>query len=131
MTYTEAEARERLHEAIYFAMTANMGTTPDQLIDDYRDAVLRSTRPDSTNTADDDEPFCGVDPPQRADDPNAQWGDCWCTLPPDHDGQHHCQPCTERHDAPGWDDDEEACEDCGHVGSAAAFHTCNDDEETT
>lgn len=42
MTYTEAEARERLEEAIYFTQTANMGTTPDQLLDDYRDAVLRS-----------------------------------------------------------------------------------------
>jgi hypothetical protein len=28
-------------------------------------------------------------------------------------------------------DDEEACEDCGHVGSVDGFHTCNDDEETT
>lgn len=26
-------------------------------------------------------------------------------------------------------DDEESCEDCGWIGSAAAFHTCNDDEE--
>lgn len=28
-------------------------------------------------------------------------------------------------------DDEEACEDCGWVGSAEAFHTCGDDEEET
>lgn len=34
---------------------------------------------------------------------------------------------------PGWDkheeDDEESCEDCGWIGSAEAFHACNDDEE--
>jgi hypothetical protein len=41
VTRSEAEARSRLEEAIYFAMAANMGTTPDELLDDYRDAVLR------------------------------------------------------------------------------------------
>lgn len=55
-------------------------------------------------TAVDDEPFCGAEPPTRADDPNGQWGDCWCTLPPGHAGEHRCEPCTERHGAPGWAD---------------------------
>ncbi|HEX8808174.1 MAG TPA: hypothetical protein VF760_04175 [Xanthobacteraceae bacterium] len=49
-----------------------------------------------------EDPICGAPPPD-----NQGFGDCWCTLPPDHDGQHHCQPCTDRHGAPGWDDDEE------------------------
>lgn len=51
-----------------------------------------------------EEECCGAEPPTRADDPNSQWGDCWCTLPPGHDGEHSCQPCTERHGAPGWTD---------------------------
>jgi hypothetical protein len=52
-------------------------------------------------------PICGAEPP-------ADWvGDCWCTLQPDHTGQHHCEPCTERHGAPGWDD--QPTEQSGHV----------------
>lgn len=43
---------------------------------------------------------CGAVPP-------ADWiGDCWCTLPPGHGGEHRCQPCTDRHGAPGWTDGE-------------------------
>lgn len=43
-------------------------------------------------------PICGAEPP-------VDWvGDCWCTLQPDHTGPHHCEPCTERHGAPGWED---------------------------
>lgn len=79
-----------------------------------------------------DEPICDALPPETITDAVGRvWtpGDCWCTLPPDHEGQHHCQPCTDRHGAPGWDDDEESCEDCGWIGSAEAFHTCGDDEE--
>ncbi|MFF0736839.1 hypothetical protein ACFYVK_35160 [Streptomyces chartreusis] len=45
---------------------------------------------------------CGDEPPA-----DGTWGDCWCTLPPGHDGQHQCQPCTDRHGAPGWTDTEE------------------------
>lgn len=44
-----------------------------------------------------DEPICGSEPPR-----DGQWGDCWCTLPPDHDGECVCAPCRERHGAPGW-----------------------------
>jgi hypothetical protein len=40
---------------------------------------------------------CLAEPPE-----NNQWGDCWCTLPAGHAGQHQCEPCTERFDAPGW-----------------------------
>lgn len=44
---------------------------------------------------------CGAEPPQG---PQrwGQWGDCWCTRDPDHEGQHLCEPCVER-GAPGWD----------------------------
>ena len=49
-------------------------------------------------------PICGAEPP-------ADWvGDCWCTLQPGHTGPHHCEPCTEKHGAPGWDDPQP-----GHV----------------
>jgi hypothetical protein len=40
---------------------------------------------------------CLAEPP--ADGP---WGDCWCTLPTGHSGEHRCEPCTVRNDAPGW-----------------------------
>ena len=53
---------------------------------------------------DGEEECCGAEPPSRADDPNSQWGDCWCTRPPGHDGEHRCEPCSERHGAPGWSD---------------------------
>ncbi|NUP39491.1 MAG: hypothetical protein HOY76_21390 [Streptomyces sp.] len=44
-----------------------------------------------------DEPYCGAEPP-------SDWiGDCWCTLPPGHECEHRCEPCTERHGAPSWD----------------------------
>lgn len=36
------------------------------------------------------------------------WGDCWCTLPAGHDGQHQREPCTERVDAPSWDGGSDA-----------------------
>jgi hypothetical protein len=43
---------------------------------------------------------CGAEPPAAAD-----WvGDCWCTLPPGHSGDHRCQPCADRHGAPDWSD---------------------------
>lgn len=42
---------------------------------------------------------CCAEPPA-----DGTWGDCWCTLPPGHDGEHQCQPCTDRHGAPGWSD---------------------------
>jgi hypothetical protein len=45
---------------------------------------------------------CLAEPPMAADDPASPWGDCWCTLPHGHNGPHHCQPCTNRHGAPGW-----------------------------
>lgn len=48
------------------------------------------------------EAMCGAEPPLRADHPDTQWGDCWCTLLPDHEGDHSCEPCTKRHGAPPW-----------------------------
>lgn len=40
---------------------------------------------------------CGSEPPR-----GQQWGDCWCTLDPDHDGLCFCEICTARYGAPGW-----------------------------
>lgn len=54
---------------------------------------------DPTGTDDD---YCGVEPPTRADDPRTNWGDCWCTLPANHEGECLCEPCHVRHGAPGW-----------------------------
>jgi hypothetical protein len=43
---------------------------------------------------------CGAEPTDKG------WiGDCWCTLQPGHAGEHRCQPCTDRHGAPGWTDE--------------------------
>jgi hypothetical protein len=39
-----------------------------------------------------------------AEPPTGWPGDCWCTLPSGHDGDHRCEPCSNRHDAPGWTD---------------------------
>lgn len=61
-----------------------------------------------TETRDD---CCGAPPPELfIDEIGREWhaGDCWCTLPPDHDGQHRCQPCTDRVGAPGWGDEPTA-----------------------
>ncbi len=44
-----------------------------------------------------DEEICGSEPP--AD----HFGDCWCTLPPDHPQLLCiCEICAARYDAPGW-----------------------------
>ncbi|MET8571853.1 hypothetical protein [Streptomyces sp. NPDC004783] len=51
---------------------------------------------------------CGAEPPRTVvGEDGREWtpGDCWCTLPPGHAGEHRCQPCTDRHGAPGWKDD--------------------------
>lgn len=48
---------------------------------------------------------CGSEPPRGITDERGrewQFGDCWCTLTPSHDGKCHCQPCTTRYGAPGW-----------------------------
>lgn len=42
---------------------------------------------------------CGAEPPS-----GGSWGDCWCTLPTGHTGEHRCQPCTDRHGALEWKD---------------------------
>jgi hypothetical protein len=69
---------------------------------------------------DGEEECCGAEPPSRADDPNSQWGDCWCTLRPGHDSEHRCEPCTERHGAPGWTDRSAAApEPPAHTGRTA------------
>jgi hypothetical protein len=54
-------------------------------------------------------PVCGAEPPRTVvDTAGAEWllGDCWCTLSPGHDGERLCQPCTDRHGAPGWETTE-------------------------
>lgn len=80
-----------------------------EVIDGKRDpAAPTEADPQVTGTDDD---YCGSDPPQRADDPDSQWGDCWCTLPTGHDGPCRCETCTERHGAPGWDENGAAAID--------------------
>jgi hypothetical protein len=52
---------------------------------------------DATDETQGTDDCCGAEPTP------ADWvGDCWCTLPPGHPGEHRCQPCTDRHGAPGW-----------------------------
>lgn len=54
-----------------------------------------------------DSASCDAEPPPtlvNADGQEWQTGDCWCTRPPGHDGEHRCQPCSDRHGAPGWTD---------------------------
>jgi len=65
------------------------------------EAVSGQTAIDDLVTGTDDD-MCGAEPPQRADDPDSPWGDCWCTKPGDHEGDHACEPCTKRHGAPSW-----------------------------
>lgn len=51
-----------------------------------------------------EEPICDAFPPDTITDEKGRvWtpGDCWCTLPPGHDGDCHCGPCAKR-GAPGW-----------------------------
>lgn len=36
------------------------------------------------------------------DNTSGSWGDCDCTKPSDHEGDHACEPCTKRHGAPSW-----------------------------
>lgn len=55
-----------------------------------------------------DEPICGANVPE-----DGVWGDCWCTMPPGHDGDCFCGPCTERHGAPGWPHEEGCCDGAG------------------
>ena len=47
----------------------------------------------------DQDSICGSEPPR-----DGTWGDCWCTLPPDHPEEQLCvcEPCAERYGAPGW-----------------------------
>ena len=76
---------------------------------------------------------CGAEPPAVITDAKgSEWlrGDCWCTLPPDHDGAHHCQPCTERHGAPGWQDepdDTDQAEAEPHTGLTVQTYRRADD----
>lgn len=65
---------------------------------DVLDAALAEPAPAATQATDDGD-CCGAEPP------TADWvGDCWCTLPPGHEGEHRCQTCTDRHGAPSWTD---------------------------
>lgn len=54
---------------------------------------------------------CGSEPPR-----NGAWGDCWCTLPPEHpEKECVCGPCRDRYGAPGWRADISVgeCPECG------------------
>lgn len=80
-----------------------------------------------------DEAMCGAEPPLRADHPGTQWGDCWCTLLPDHEGDHRCEPCAHRHGAPSWpqeaSDDENARMHKEHTQTQTAIALCDHDAE--
>jgi hypothetical protein len=49
---------------------------------------------------------CGTEPPEEVADALGRiwtFGDCYCTLPPDHgEGVCFCEICTVRYGAPGW-----------------------------
>lgn len=46
---------------------------------------------------------CGSEPPAPDGEDGRVWGDCWCTLPADHeDDECVCTPCRDRFGAPGW-----------------------------
>lgn len=64
-----------------------------------------------------DHDMCNAEPPQRADDDASSWGDCWCTKPEGHEGDHACEPCTARHGAPTWPQEPG---DCLHTQQEAA-----------
>ena len=66
------------------------------------EAAYNPAAPVPVEAAANAEAICGIEPPR-----DGTWGDCWCTLPPGHDGEHQCQPCTDRHGAPGWATDKE------------------------
>jgi hypothetical protein len=82
-----------------------------------------------------EEECCGAEPPSSMTDENGrEWtpGDCWCTLPPGHDGEHRCQPCTDRHGAPGWTDEPAAApqqEPPVHGESVAHLAGLHDNEQ--
>lgn len=59
-----------------------------------------------------DDDYCGSDPPLRADDPDTQWGDCWCTRASDHGGDCVCEPCRDRYGAPGWPKPQAGGDEC-------------------
>jgi hypothetical protein len=53
--------------------------------------------------------WCGASPPGEIgetvtaeDGSTYAWGDCDCTKPKGHEGDHACEPCTQRHGAPSW-----------------------------
>lgn len=53
--------------------------------------------------------WCGAEPPggmggewTAEDGKQGQWGDCDCTKPVGHEGDHACEPCSERYGAPSW-----------------------------
>lgn len=106
-------------------------------LDRVRTEMTDTPSVDSTDTVCglcEDEPICGSEPPA---DVAHQFGDCWCTLPPDHEGDCQCGPCTERHGAPGWKGapltpvegarlaesgvNTPGC-DCGHDGMGVSWH---------
>jgi hypothetical protein len=67
-------------------------------------AVVERTVKDIVTGTDED--CCGAEPPSgeftAADGARGMYGDCWCTLPGDHEGDHTCEPCAERYGAPPW-----------------------------
>lgn len=64
--------------------------------------------PESLTTGGADD-WCGAEPPggigaewTAKDGTQGSWGDCDCTRPSGHEGDHECEPCTKRHGAPSW-----------------------------
>jgi hypothetical protein len=64
--------------------------------------------PESLTTGSDDD-WCGAEPPGGAgaqwtakDGSTGTWGDCYCTKPSGHEGDHDCEPCSQRHGALPW-----------------------------
>lgn len=58
---------------------------------------------------DSDTPVCMATPPGKPGEevtlPDGRtyvWGDCDCTRPRGHEGDHACEPCTQRYGAPSW-----------------------------
>ncbi|MFI1371313.1 hypothetical protein ACH4UY_04785 [Streptomyces longwoodensis] len=75
-------------------------------------AAHRATEARPETTASADEECCDAEPPATG-----TWGDCWCTLPPGHTGEHRCQPCTDRHGAPGWTDETQPAAEARQDGA--------------
>lgn len=79
----------------------------EELIAGIRDTILHGEPAPAVATQATEEECCGAEPLREITTPDGKtwlFGDCWCTLKPHRTGEHRCQPCTDRHGAPGWTD---------------------------